>query len=733
MELGIYMTQSFFSLCEIRDFRITGLSGAVTHMIYVKYAKYFRVILAFKSGKVGFFTFPESSTATSTKAIELPDGHNGAITAVLNCGREGRPKEEGWQIFTGGVDGTVRLWVLWGENAFGSDPRTENGAQIQVLRGHRGSVTSLAMLGEPDQAGARLYSGSLDGTIIEWQRSKHAVGLRFPSFHSSRIFRFFEPSTSWPSSLVSLSDIELLVGDSTGALHLLDIVNMDMPLSPTSNASAVSVSGSGRLRRLANDHALSVDSLQLLGTSRVLVSGGNEGTSCFYIVPDDEKPSIKAMAVKSAGHERQSGSLQAVWLPSTQPGGGTSQLVLLLDKIDARVAAAVELTPPQGSQMKSSVQLLQQKVGACGEGPGPWNFCGVPPGLLTGFPGSESSLGVIMSANSTGVSFHSIRSEVSLPSLCEPTETSAVVWLGVVESAASGCLSSCLVAAHESGRLKFWDLDGSVQKPIAVMNVGSKQMSSLTSAFLLPDLSCVLTGHDNGVVLQWPLTRSFEARPRALTPHSHTNTVTAFARSRTIIASCGIGGRVNFWRSSVNDGAVTLPVLKRENLQPVMVDPSGILCAVYWRGAFVLGSNAGKLFEVQGLGDSFEQIKAAECTWWSQSASAVVAVRTFSESELLVADASRRIYLVAGETLAIRSFGAIASPTNFAFWPLVVDGRRLFVAGTDGAASMLEIPEEGEAKHAELGRVEFALSAAAAHKNRVFFGAENGRIVVVDV
>jgi WD40 repeat protein len=59
---------------------------------------------------------------------------------------------DGKRIFTGGDDGTVRVWDA------------ETGVEKLTLKGHTGPVTSVAISGN----GKRLISGGDDGTVRVW-------------------------------------------------------------------------------------------------------------------------------------------------------------------------------------------------------------------------------------------------------------------------------------------------------------------------------------------------------------------------------------------------------------------------------------------------------------------------------------------------------------------------------------------------------------------------------------
>jgi WD40 repeat protein len=637
------------------------------------------------------------------------------------------------------------LWVLWGDNIFGTDARTEHGAQVQVLRGHRGSITSLATLGDVDAVGVRLFSGAIDGTIIEWQRSKNAVSLRFPSFHAFRIFRFFEPSTSWPCSLAALNDTEILVGDSEGQLHVLEAVTMgqDIPQSPASNASAISVSGAGRLRRVAKDHELGIENLSIIeshnGGDDILVTCCNEGIVNFYALRSESDISAVKLSFKSTGHERHAGSLVPLLVPDAMTS--SRRLVMLADKFDGKVTAAVELSAPEKDDGDVCMRILQQKVGeaASGSDGSTWNFCAAPGGLLSGVTNTDEDLVLVISASgsSASVQFAYVRSEVALPSLIDTSETSPVVWLGVVESAASGCLSSCVVAAHESGSLVFWDLEGGMRKPVAVMSAPARA-SALTSAFVCPEMSFALTGHDDGSIYQWPLTRSFKAKRTLLQPASHTNAVVGFAQIGEIILSVCIGGRANFWRTLVAEDGVSLTRLVRENMQPVVVDSSGLLCAVVFRGVCLVGANSGEIYELHGAGGNFEQVKVAKCRWWTRPSeiSAVTVMRTLGgkeadEDELVVMTSANEGFIMNREGGILSGFGKLNIKVNFSFSPIAVTRRRMFVACADGSAKKVELMSEENA--VVIAQVGFALSAVVVRGGRVFFGSENGRVVMVEI
>lgn len=127
------------------------------------------------------------------------EGHSGLVRCMLLV-RGPDLGQEGYLLFSGGADRTVRMW----------DPSAgpKNGTQqlVQTLRGHGGTVTSLAY------CDGVLVTASTDMSIKIWKQDEGRELLMYP---------WFTPQQSLGDLDCWVNDIALTVGDA-GALYVGD-------------------------------------------------------------------------------------------------------------------------------------------------------------------------------------------------------------------------------------------------------------------------------------------------------------------------------------------------------------------------------------------------------------------------------------------------------------------------------------------------------------------------------
>ena len=127
--------------------------------------------------------------ASSREMVRLL-GHRGRVTSLLALRPAPARLFTGGALVSGGADATVRVW----------DARKDpSGAMLQRLPGHEGGVVALA------QARAYLVSGSTDATVRVWRPGGRAVeGVRVPN---DTVYPWFEPhrrlahTPAWVTSL----------------------------------------------------------------------------------------------------------------------------------------------------------------------------------------------------------------------------------------------------------------------------------------------------------------------------------------------------------------------------------------------------------------------------------------------------------------------------------------------------------------------------------------------------
>ena len=96
--------------------------------------------------------------------VQTMSGHLGAVSGIALAGP---------MLWSGGLDGTIRLWKPEnGENchlipALKKEANTSNGAQAQAP-GHSGAITGLLPFEAPNNAGTFVFSSSLDETVKVW-------------------------------------------------------------------------------------------------------------------------------------------------------------------------------------------------------------------------------------------------------------------------------------------------------------------------------------------------------------------------------------------------------------------------------------------------------------------------------------------------------------------------------------------------------------------------------------
>jgi hypothetical protein len=278
------------------------------------------------------------------------------------------------------------------------------------------------------------------------------------------------------------------------------------------------------------------------------------------------------------------------------------------------------------------------------------------------------------------------------------------------------------VAGHETGALRFWDLHGSVEKPVVVMEK-VKGVGEITSGIVVEEESMVVTGHACGNLVEWELTRN--GRGRVVDTKSHSNRVSGMARNPVakVIGTCGLGGRVNFWRVGRNG------LLMRENLQAgILVDSSGLMCIEFFLNSFFAGAESGGLYQLQGTMGNYEQVKVTKCLDWWQSNDGVARLMKADHVGMIVMTVSRSVFFVS-EKLELTKVFNLHIAVNFSFSCVAVDAEgSLLAAGSYGDAQ--SVSRENSKR---LAKVDSALSAVVRQGDRAFFGDERGKIVVVNL
>ena len=175
------------------------------------------------------------------------EGHTGTIRCLLLVQAEGLG-QDGYLLFSGGADRTVRVW----------DPSAGKAkACVQVLRGHGGTVTSLAY------CEGVLVTASTDCTIRVWRQDEGRELLLYPWLSPQHTLT--DLGQCW------VSDLALMVGEA-GALYAGD---------EEGNISAYRVeraSGGGggielaKWRRQPKAHALGIERLLLVSDESLLIT-----------------------------------------------------------------------------------------------------------------------------------------------------------------------------------------------------------------------------------------------------------------------------------------------------------------------------------------------------------------------------------------------------------------------------------------------------------------------------
>ena len=185
------------------------------------------------------------------------EGHSGLVRCLLLVRQEGLG-QEGYLLFSGGADRTVRVW----------DPSaSRDGAKpcVQTLRGHGGTVTSLAY------CEGVLVTSSTDCSIKVWKQDEGRELLLYP---------WFSPQQSIGQLDCWVNDIALQMGE-TGALYVGDEQGGLCAYRIERSAPAATRAASLTLtpwRQKPKAHAFGIEKLLLVMSESLLISSGYDNT-----------------------------------------------------------------------------------------------------------------------------------------------------------------------------------------------------------------------------------------------------------------------------------------------------------------------------------------------------------------------------------------------------------------------------------------------------------------------
>lgn len=174
----------------------------------------------------------------SKQQPKLLEGHIGRVPCML-LARQEDLGQEGYLLLSGGADRTIRLW----------DPsvRDLKKACVQTLRGHGGSVTSLAY------ARGMLISSSTDTTIKLWKADEGRELLLYPWFS---LMQTLNDLGCWVNDMaLQLGEGRALyVADEQGTLSAYQVV-------PATSSAPLALR---KWRRQPNAHSLGITRLLLV-------------------------------------------------------------------------------------------------------------------------------------------------------------------------------------------------------------------------------------------------------------------------------------------------------------------------------------------------------------------------------------------------------------------------------------------------------------------------------------
>ena len=192
------------------------------------------------------------------KPITL-ESHSGMVRCMLLVQREGIG-QEGYLLFSGGADRTICVW----DPAAGKDGSKQ---LVQTLRGHGGTVTSLAY------CDGILVSASTDQSIKIWRQDEGRELLLYP---------WFSPQQSLGDLDCWANDIALTVGES-GGLYVgdehggLSAYRVERLAGTASKVTGALSQGSLSVtpwRQKPKAHAFGIDKLLLVVEESLLITTG---------------------------------------------------------------------------------------------------------------------------------------------------------------------------------------------------------------------------------------------------------------------------------------------------------------------------------------------------------------------------------------------------------------------------------------------------------------------------
>lgn len=127
----------------------------------------------------------DAANAEDRGRVSPEQRHNGAVTSIAY-------REDGQQLATGAVDGTIKLWTVTGGSL----------RLVATLTGHLGAVTHLIYA--PD--GGLLASAGADGSAKLWDVSGREIeSLDLFAFEGTEWYKF-TPEVTWQSGIGFLND-----------------------------------------------------------------------------------------------------------------------------------------------------------------------------------------------------------------------------------------------------------------------------------------------------------------------------------------------------------------------------------------------------------------------------------------------------------------------------------------------------------------------------------------------
>ena len=188
----------------------------------------------------------------SKQQPKLLEGHSGTVHCMLLARQEGLGQED-YLLLSGGADRTVRVW----------DPSVRDLKKtcVQTLRGHGGSVTSVAY------AQGVLISSSTDTTIKLWKADEGRELLLYPWFS---LLQTLDDLGCW------VSDMALQLGEG-GALYVADEQGTlsAYQVVPATRTSPLALH---KWRRQPKAHSLGITRLLLVPEEQFIVTSAYDNS-----------------------------------------------------------------------------------------------------------------------------------------------------------------------------------------------------------------------------------------------------------------------------------------------------------------------------------------------------------------------------------------------------------------------------------------------------------------------